>query len=1612
MVGLHVSFAFARLLQHSYLKFLHSLIRILYALIDTTISYRRSICPTIRKHGRWKCRNVLPASWLVLSVFTLTSSQVTSFTALRHHQLESLMGIPAHEVHPHSISRRKTPYREWIPFFNDAYALSEHFEQGEFYRPDLFDFVFSDSQPSTHSVSSIPSHLLAVHGTLMAELWMESMARDFDPLFSRNESSFCQGEDDDAKSVETSTTANTSISDTSNVSLSDVLSFRSVKSIDVTTPIHQLSDRLMQALLELSNDHAQLTTVASPAHHVSSEHFLRSSHSNKPDQLNAETFSVLIDSGCSVSCSGFKGDFHGELAMGNFGFVNTADGRAKIDGFGILRWDVISKKGKRRTIMVPGYYSSAVPMRLLSPQDYCNYHQLDPAVPQYRGSSSWMSLDVKTSEELGDSNTEEVLAHITSDSRLPFVFAELSHRDVNEPKDNSETRCHCHVTSVYDVRNTNLSAAQKKLKLDHDRLGHLSMQLIQKLYQPEHKSMPDFDGFPTSGLPCLLAKDAAQLRCDIPICEACEIARARKRPTGTSTKIPVPETVDSLRAEDLAPGDTVSVDQYESSVRGRRLETKGREREDRKFCGGTLFYDHASGRIFVQHQTSLSAYESIQAKNAFEREAALCGFTIKKYRTDNGIFSAKDYKESLTEGQSATRAGVGAHHQNGVAEANIGRVQRMARAMLLHLRLHWPEEFSPDLWPFALEYAVYIYNHVPRQGKAGAPSPAEVFCGTKIGCRPLRRLRVFGAPTYVLDPRLQDGKKIPKWEPRSRQGQFLGFSKEHASTIGLIRNIRTGYISPQFHVVYDELFTTVASDHSLDLDEHWIELFLNSREAYLDSHDESVDGPLPALDPDFQPPGYEDHSKQGEVRQDHHVGQGEPSQPVQVPELRSRETAPTHASQDDHFHGGDDDFQEAPQATTDSSRVLPDNDLFDGFDMQRRQTSEPQPSQSGSRVIEVEVPPQPAEQQNDDAVPPSPFRPRRSTRPRNEWSEPPLTYDSLGGQAHLLRHVSSRFFDYIVSSSNPDVIAYATVDWESVTTEPLYHHFHDLFTLQIDAETLELYDAQEAFHPFAFSAKVQSEDFPTYGEILRMDSTERFKWLEAMDKEIQDLVDRNSFELVPRSEPMSKGEQIIKSMWAFRRKRKPSGEISRYKARLCVRGDLQRASSSYTTNETFAPVVEWSTVRMLFTLGVMHDWKSASIDFRSAFTQGQLPQPIYLELPPGYQKANPHLADKVMKITTSLYGEQRAANLWYNKIREDLVKNQGFTVSEYDPCLFIRDNCLLCLYVDDALIYARDDKTVNDLLTAIDKAGFAFDRDEDFSSYLGVKVEHNEDGSVTLTQPGLTGQLLDMMGMRDCNPARTPITTPLFTHADSEPHNGSFNFRSALGMMMYLVNNTRPECAFAVNSCAQYSINPKQPHAEAVRRICRYFKGTIDKGITIKPNSATIKLDCYVDADYAGHWTSTEADNPASVKSRAGYVINLGSVPVLWKSKRIQEICLSTMEAEYISLSMAMRSLIYLRGLMFEIDGIFGLGVGDSISTISTVFEDNSAARILATTDPPRMTPRSKSLAVKYHWFRSRLSPETILVEAVASAQNMADIFTKALPFETFARHRKTICGY
>jgi Reverse transcriptase (RNA-dependent DNA polymerase) len=169
-------------------------------------------------------------------------------------------------------------------------------------------------------------------------------------------------------------------------------------------------------------------------------------------------------------------------------------------------------------------------------------------------------------------------------------------------------------------------------------------------------------------------------------------------------------------------------------------------------------------------------------------------------------------------------------------------------------------------------------------------------------------------------------------------------------------------------------------------------------------------------------------------------------------------------------------------------------------------------------------------------------------------------------------------------------------------------------------------------HPLAFAAKASSLDSPTLLEIQNMPSSEIDQWYEAMDIEIAALHNKKTMIEIPRSQ-VPQGKQIVKSTWAFCRKRRPSGKVYKLKARFVVRGDLQVLDD---TQSTFSPVVSWSTVCLLFVLTVARQLHSITIDFNNAFVQSALPEPIYLELPPGY--ASPKGTKNVNKVSKSLYG--------------------------------------------------------------------------------------------------------------------------------------------------------------------------------------------------------------------------------------------------------------------------------------------------------------------------------------------------------------------------------------
>jgi hypothetical protein len=221
---------------------------------------------------------------------------------------------------------------------------------------------------------------------------------------------------------------------------------------------------------------------------------------------------------------------------------------------------------------------------------------------------------------------------------------------------------------------------------------------------------------------------------------------------------------------------------------------------------------------------NLSLEETILAKHGYERFLAAIGVTAKAYHADNGRFADKGFCDECTSSnQVITFCGVSSHHQNGIAEQKIKELTLVACTLLLHAKCMLPEYISMIMWPFALKCAEDRLNNLVHQGDG--QTPYQTIAGLDSTKIKMSDFHTFGCPCYILDHRLQSGTgMIPKWELRARMGIYVGRSPAHALNVALILNPRTGHVSPQFHVVFNDDFTTVQYLRTTTVPPHWADL--------------------------------------------------------------------------------------------------------------------------------------------------------------------------------------------------------------------------------------------------------------------------------------------------------------------------------------------------------------------------------------------------------------------------------------------------------------------------------------------------------------------------------------------------------------------------------------------------------------------------------------------------------------------------------------------------------------------------------------------------------------------------------------------------------------------
>ena len=259
-----------------------------------------------------------------------------------------------------------------------------------------------------------------------------------------------------------------------------------------------------------------------------------------------------------------------------------------------------------------------------------------------------------------------------------------------------------------------------------------------------------------------------------------------------------------------------------------------------------------------------------------------------------------------------------------------------------------------------------------------------------------------------------------------------------------------------------------------------------------------------------------------------------------------------------------------------------------------------------------------------------------------------------------------------------------------------------------------------------------------------------------------------------------------------------------------------------------------------------------------------------------------------------------------------------------------------------------------------------------------------------ISQTPFTRSLLQKFDFTDCKPVGTPVdvSQKLQNVKEDSVLFDTEKYQSAVGALLYLATRTRPDISFAVSNVSKFCSNPTTQHWQAVKRIFRYLKGTINFGILFEKENIT-KCVGYSDADWAGDQTDR--------KSTSGYCFSLGSGIVTWRSNKQTCVALSTAEAEYVALSSATQEAIWLQKLLHEIR--FTQEEDPII-----IYEDNQSAIALAKASKHHV--KAKHIDIKYHYIRDQIKEKKVTVIYCPSQDMIADLFTKGLASEQFVKLR------
>ena len=526
--------------------------------------------------------------------------------------------------------------------------------------------------------------------------------------------------------------------------------------------------------------------------------------------------------------------------------------------------------------------------------------------------------------------------------------------------------------------------------------------------------------------------------------------------------------------------------------------------------------------------------------------------------------------------------------------------------------------------------------------------------------------------------------------------------------------------------------------------------------------------------------------------------------------------------------------------------------------------------------------------------------------------------------------------------------------------------------------------------------------------------------------------------------PLPPNANVLNLIWDYRIK-----DDGTYKARMVCNGKPSN-KNTVVFGYTYAKSLDHVGSRIFWSSIAAKNFVVQGADASNAFAEADGSKfPLYVRANDPYREWWHEKMDKpvipkgyVLPAHKALQGHPEAPRAWAIKIDTILREKLHFIPTTHEPCLYHgthKGNEILFLrQVDDFAVGAATKEIATDVINTIDK--YLKIKIKDLGSltrYNGVDILQSKH-YIKLHNPTYIKKIINEhswmvegiqqhqhpMPMTEDKEFIRKLETsdPPITEEDKVTLQVKmkFNYRQAIGELIFAMVTCRPDISFPLIKLSQYSSNPSQIHYEAVVQIFRYLHATVDDGLLYwrsTPNHSlpdhplpkvhhdnynmtqrsthpeATALEGHVDSDWAGDIQHR--------KSVTGIILKVAGGCVLYKTKYQDTIAHSTTEAEFTAACDAAKAILYVRSILEE--------VNMPQDKATTLYIDNNGALLMGNAQQP--TRRTRHMDIKKFSILAWIQRDLLLLHKISSSENCSDVMTKQTGRQLFYRHFDYIMG-